>query len=143
MNHQQMWDMYSRTVNTDSGYSAWSFGADPDTLAQLVLNGTKTGTSSLYLWYERGEKMPVSGEYSVVLDSREEAVCIIRTTKVYRVPFCDVGKKHAFLEGEGDRSLSYWRKVHEQFFTEELKEIGLPFDPRMIVVCEEFEKVFP
>ena len=27
-----------------------------------------------------------------------------------------------FIEGEGDRSLAYWRGTQEEFFTEEFKE---------------------
>ena len=36
-----------------------------------------------------------------------------------RVPFDEVSKEHAYKEGEGDRSLAYWRDVHEDFFAEE------------------------
>lgn len=144
MTHQQMWEQYSKITNPEGGYSAWPFGAEPDTLAQLVLAGIKTGTASLHLWYEdETEPIPKVGDFSIILDSREEAVCIIRTTKVYTVPFCSVSEEHAFLEGEGDRTLSYWRRVHEAFFSEELHKAGLTFDPEMQVVCEEFEKVFP
>jgi len=45
-------------------------------------------------------------------------------------------------EGEGDRTLEYWRSVHEPFFKEELAAINQPFDGRTKVVCEEFEVVF-
>ena len=30
------------------------------------------------------------------------------------------GAEHAFLEGEGGRPLDYWRRVHMEYFTEEL-----------------------
>ncbi len=144
MNHQQMWEAYSQIANPQGSYTAWQFGAEPDQLAQLVLAGIKTGTASLHLWYEQDqEPLPAAGEYNIILNSREEAVCITRTTKVYTVPFCHVSEDHAFREGEGDRSLVYWRRVHEDFFAEELAKDGLSFDPQMIVVCEEFEKVFP
>ncbi len=52
--------------------------------------------------------------------------------------FCDVGREHAYNEGEGDRSLEYWRKVHRDFFKRELEEHGLSFDENMLVVCETF-----
>lgn len=64
--------------------------------------------------------MPRAGEYSVILDSREQAVCIIQTTKVYQAPFRQITAEHAFREGEGDRSLACWQKVHEGFFAIEL-----------------------
>lgn len=46
-------------------------------------------------------------------------------------------------EGEGDKSLAYWRQVHEEFFTEWLEEAGLTFTPDSKVVLEEFRKVYP
>ena len=79
----------------------------------------------------------------MILDSREEAVCVIRTTRVFTVPFDQVTAEHAQKEGEGDRSLAHWRRVHEDFFRAELAEAGLEFSPDMPVVCEEFEVVYP
>ncbi len=38
-------------------------------------------------------------------------------------------------------TLEYWRSVHREFFSEELKEIGKTFDEGLAVVCEEFEVV--
>ena len=145
MTHQELWAAY-RAVNPAAGedYEAWAYGDDPDTLAALTLAGTKTATAGAGVWYESGEEpMPKAGEYSVVLNSRDEAVCVIRTTRVYTVPFDQVGAEQAWREGEGDRSLDYWRQVHEDFFRAELEEAGLAFSPEMPVVCEEFELVYP
>ena len=143
MTAQQMWELYSRKENLTAEYDAWAFGDQPDALAQLVLDGIKTATSSLYLFYElEGEPLPEAGEYSVILDSKENAVCITKTTKVYTLPFDQVSAEHACREGEGDRSLAYWRKVHEEFFTKELFTEGIGFSPSLDVVCEEFERVF-
>ena len=145
MTHQEMWAAY-KAVNpaAGDGCEAWAYGADPDELAELTRAGVKTATASAGVWYEGGdEPMPTAGEYSVILDSREEAVCVIRTTRVYTVPFDQVSAEQAWREGEGDRSLGYWRRVHEDFFRAELAEAGLEFSPEMPVVCEEFEVVFP
>lgn len=81
------------------------------------------------------------GDHSIILDSGDNAICIIRTSKVYITTFDSVTEEHAYKEGEGDRSLSYWRKVHREFFTNELKEINRQFDEKMELVCEEFEVV--
>ena len=145
MTHQDLWAAY-RAVNPDAGeeYEAWAYGDAPDRLAELTRTGVKTATSSAGIWYEAGdEPMPEPGEYSVILDSRDQAVCVTRTTKVYTVPFDQVTAEHAYKEGEGDLSLAYWRQVHEHFFRAELAEAGLDFSPEMPVVCEEFEVVFP
>ena len=121
---------------------AWAFGGNPDGLAELVKEGIKTATASALCLYEsENEPLPQPGDYSIVLDSADNAVCIIRTTKVYVIPFDQVSEEHAFKEGEGDRSLEYWRKVHKEFFADELQSIGREFDIQMKVVCEEFELV--
>lgn len=48
----------------------------------------------------------------------------------------------ASREGEGNRSLEYWRKVHITYFTDELKKESIEFDESMPVLFEEFVKVF-
>lgn len=145
MTHREMWAQY-RAVNPAAGedYEPWLFGGDPDGLAELVRAGVKTATASAGPMYELMEEpLPQAGGYSIVQDRRSEAVCVIRTTKVYTVPFCRVSAEHAYREGEGDRSLAHWRRVHEDFFRREMAEEGLEFSPEMPVVCEEFEVVWP
>ena len=53
-----------------------------------------------------------------------------------------VSTDHAFKEGEGDRSLEYWRIVHENFLINELASVHRSFDEHTKVVCEEFEVVY-
>lgn len=128
----------------DVKYDAWAFGCDADLLAALVLSGEKTATSSAHALYEaEGEPLPKAGEYSIVLDASDRAVCIIRTQRVSIIPFGQVSAAYAFGEGEGDKSLAYWQRVHRDFFTAELRRIGLSFTEEMLVVCEEFELVYP
>ena len=140
MTAEEMW-----TISGLGGsYSAWQFGDDPDRLAALVKAGKKTATSSLNYWYQaEPEEFPQKGEISVILDSRDEAVCIIQTTDVKVIPFREISAEDAFKEGEGDRSLEYWRNVHRAFFTKELQEEGVPFEESMEVVYETFEVIFP
>ncbi|CAM3054354.1 cytoplasmic protein [Streptococcus acidominimus] len=140
-----MWQEYQQ-INPNIGdeMDAWAFGAEPDLLAQLVLKGIKTATASAFDLYEiDDEPLPKVGTYDLVLDGQGEAVCIIRITKVSILPFKDVSKEHAYKEGEGDRNLSYWRQIHEELFTIWLEEAGLSFSEETLVVCEEFEVVYP
>ena len=124
-------------------YEAWPFGEAPDKLAELVVQGVKTATCSAYDLYQiNNEPLPKTGDYSIILNSNNEAVCIIKTLKVYITEFQKVSAEHAFKEGEGDRSLEYWRKVHVNFLTNELASVNLPFDESTKVVCEEFEVVY-
>ena len=75
MKAQELWDKY--TTDKSLTYEAWAFGDDPDGLAQLVVDGIKTATSSAYMFYElENEEIPKVGEYSVILNSKDEAVCI-------------------------------------------------------------------
>ncbi|MBE6925798.1 MAG: ASCH domain-containing protein [Ruminococcaceae bacterium] len=144
MNAETMWKQYTAQSGACGPYDAWQFGDDANRLAQLVLDGVKTGTSSAYpIYAAENEPLPEENTYSVVLWEDNTAACIIKTTKVYVIPFCQVSARHAFAEGEGDRSLSYWRNVHRSFFTKELADAGLDFTEDMQVVCEEFIKVFP
>ena len=124
-------------------FSAWAFGEAQDQLADLVKRGIKTATCSAYdLYAVKKEPLPSAGEYSVILDAKGEAVCIIRTSKVYVTEFENVSAAHAFKEGEGDRSLEHWRKVHEDFLARELSEVNIAFRSDVKVVCEEFEMVY-
>ena len=66
----------------------------------------------------------------------------MKTTKVYVTAFDQVSQEHAYKEGEGDRSLEYWRKVHIDFLTRELAGINKAFTKKTQVVCEEFELVY-
>ena len=75
----------------------------------------------------------------MILDSKGDAYCVIQTVKVYIKSFKEVSAEHAYKEGEGDLSLAYWRKVHEEFFTDELKDEELKFSEDLEVVLEEFE----
>lgn len=144
MNAEQMWDKFVLKNQIEgTEYQSWAFGAVPDELAELVLRGIKTGTASAYPIYEtENEALPKEGDYSVILDSKDEAVCIIKTTKVSIVPFREVNEEHAAKEGEGDGSLEYWRNVHVDFFSKEMSETGKIFDEDMPVVCEVFELVY-
>ena len=145
MTAEQMWaEFASRHALSGLPYEAWAYGGDADALAQLTLAGIKTATSSaLPLYQLEGEPLPEAGECSVLLNSRDEAVCVIRTDRVAVLPYRDVGAEHARREGEGDGSLAYWRQVHEAFFREEMSAAGLTFTEETPVVCEEFHVIWP
>ena len=124
-------------------YEAWSFGMEADLLSKLVSYGEKTATSSAYPLYKlKNKPLPKVGNYNIILNSKGKPVCITQTKKVYIKKFCEVTIEHAYKEGEGDKSLEFWRSVHENYFTKCLEEVGLNFTLDMKVVCEEFEVVY-
>ena len=124
---------------------AWAFGATPeqaDKLLALVLSGTKTATAgALWDYQAEGEELPAPGALGIVTDGRGVPHALVVMTQVDIVPFDEVSTEHAYLEGEGDRSLATWREVHEQFFTKHA-EHSHGFSPDMPVVLQRFTVLF-
>jgi len=147
---EKYWDNYLKSIGesletTDKTYSSWSFGNSnemADRLVNLVIEGKKRGTSSLKCLYDEEEELPKVGEYSIILGSNENPKCIIKNVEVIEVPFNEVTKEMARLEGEGDLSLKYWREAHMNFFGRELKELEKIFSEELIVIYENFELVY-
>lgn len=122
---------------------AWQFGVEADELADLVVRGIKTATASGYKLYElEGEALPQPGLLNIILNSKDEPVCVTQNTDLIVKPFDEVTAEFAYLEGEGDRSLDYWRRVHWAFFSEEYARNGLAFSESELVVGEVFECLY-
>lgn len=148
---KQMWKKYlSKTGeninNTDKFYESWYFcnnEKDANELAKLVKKGIKKATASLHCLYEiENEQVPEAGDYAVITNWNGIAQCIIQIKNINIIAFKNVTKEFAAKEGEGDKSLRFWRKVHRKSFTLELKERNKKFYEDMLVVCEEFEVVY-
>lgn len=144
MTDKEMWNAFCKASGTESeNYDSWAFGDNPDNLASLVLEGRKRSTASVYdLYAYDHEELPQVGDFSVILDSEDQAVCVIRNTEVKVVPFRDVDEEHARSEGEGDLSLAYWREVHRKCFTKWMEEAGMAFKDSTEIVLERFEVVY-
>ncbi|WP_407270080.1 ASCH domain-containing protein [Radiobacillus sp. PE A8.2] len=112
-------------------------------LAELAVAGTKTATANSYDFYQFHQKpLPVVGNYDIVLDGKGNPRGIIEITAVDIIPFGEVTEEFAYLEGEGDRTLRFWRELHESFFKSQMKEIGKGFDYDLPVICEQFRLVY-
>ena len=135
------------TVSAHTAYQAWGFGDGSemaDSLGALVRNGTKTATASLVWAYEvEDEPLPKVGDFSIILDGQGEPLCIIQMTEINICPFDEVDEEQAYLEGEGDRSLGFWREVHWEFFSRECEVLGHDPSQKMPVLCERFKLVYP
>lgn len=146
MNHEAQfyWDKYWQHKDQEKPkkVSAWQFGADPDDLAQLVIDGVKTATCSGFVFYEiEQEPLPSIDDYSIILNSQDKPVAIIKTVDVRLIPMNEVPEEFARAEGEGDRTYRYWKEAHVQFFTEALRSLELEFSEDMMLVCERFELI--
>jgi uncharacterized protein YhfF len=112
-----------------------------DQLAMLVREGVKTATCSALWSYEEEQKpLPQKGDYSVVLDGNRVPVAVIETIDVFVVPFNEIHERFAYDEGEGDRSLAYWREAHRKYFSRQHFR-DRAFHERMPLVCERFRVV--
>lgn len=118
---------------------AFAFGDSPrmaDELLALVLAGVKTATCS---W--PAERSCEEGDLSVVLDDRGVPAALIRTAERRERPFLEVDAAFAHDEGEGDRTLAWWRDAHRRFFGR-LTDLPRPFSDDETVLCERFELVY-
>lgn len=145
---KEIWKKYLSTIgeninDTDKTYESWYFcnnEKDANELAGLVKKGIKKATASLHCLYEiENESIPKVGDYIIITNWKGMAQCIIQITSINIIPFKEVTEEFAAKEGEGDKTLSFWRKVHRKFFTLELKEHNKKFSEDMLVICEEFE----
>jgi len=140
-----MWEAYAAATGRQARWSAWAFGGPSmpelaDELAKLVVSGPKRATAGLLAEYERdGDPLPEVDEHSVVLDGSGRPACIIRATQVELKRLGDVDEKFAWDEGEGDRTLAWWREAHIRFFRGE----GWDIDDDSTMVLTRFEKVWP
>ena len=120
--------------------SAWMFGEAADELAQSVIERRKTATCSAHVLYGlENEPVPIIGEYSIILNSLEEPVAIIKTVEVSVIPMNEVTEEFALAEGDG--SYRNWKDIHERYFKRELGKVGLEFSEDILLVCERFELV--
>lgn len=126
-----------------TNYDSFYFCADEENAnhcANLVLQGEKRATASLLWSYEpEDETLPEVGQLSVITNWDGDPQCIVEVTSVQIIPFNEVPADFAYEEGEGDKSLEFWRRVHWEFFSQECKQIGREPTEDMPVVLEKFK----
>jgi uncharacterized protein YhfF len=115
---------------------SFSFGDSPalsDELLDLVLAGKKTATC----WAaSEGLKGAEVGKKWIAKDGQGRPRAVLETVELTQRPFEDVDESFAYDEGEGDRSLAYWRAAHTRYFT----RLG-QFSQDMDLYCERFKLV--
>ncbi len=117
--------------------------ADANTCAELVVKGIKQATAPSLWWYEQHkEPLPAVGDLFVVTDWNGTAKAIIEITKLEQLAFNKITAAFALAEGEGDKSLAYWQRVHKAYYTREMEPTGACFDENMLISCEYFKTVF-
>jgi uncharacterized protein YhfF len=110
-----------------------SFGSPgmEERLAALIIAGRKRAT----VWNGTAANETAPGLQWVVTVA-DRPVCVIETLQVERRRFDQINASFAFEEGEGDRTLDFWRIVHEDYFRNEGH-----FVPEMELWCEQFRLI--
>lgn len=110
-----------------------------DELCALIVEGKKTATCScLWEWQAEGEDIPRVGELSILLGGHNNPRAVIEVTEVTVRPYGEVDAAFAFEEGEDDRTLESWRRIHWQWFSNGLPAIGRAPSMEMPLVCKRF-----
>ncbi len=119
--------------------------ADANRLGQLILAGKKRAGSSLYSLYRKYEMdLPQPGKMQIVTDFDGNALALIETIAVDTVPFNQISAAYAAKDmGTEDNALKKWKKEHWDFFEYFLDEMGEKPSGDMLIVCEQFKKVWP
>lgn len=112
-----------------------------DLLELIRVGGKRAGTSLLWALEADAEALPLVGDIEIVLNHLRRPSVVTRIVEVQVVPFDRVTADYAAVEGEGDGSLEYWRRVHWSFFARECSRIRRQPSESMPVVCGTFEVV--
>ncbi|MDC1162060.1 ASCH domain-containing protein [Tenacibaculum sp.] len=116
---------------------------DADECVELVIKGIKQATATSLWWFEKNkEALPKVGDQYIVTDWNGEAKAVIETTKIVPTPYNEITAEFAETEGEGDKSLEYWKRVHEAYYTREMEPHNEKFNENMIIICEYFRVLY-
>jgi len=116
---------------------------DADECANLVVKNIKRATATSLWWFEKNnEPLPKIGDQYIVTDWDGNAKSVIEVIKVKETPYNQITAEFAQTEGEGDKSLSYWKKVHKAYYSREMEPFNEKFDENMIIVCEYFKTIY-
>lgn len=148
---QSFLDKYLGTLPAEVAKNHTSVSADyfcadeynANLCADLILHGEKRASCSMAYWYSHeGEAMPKVGHLQVVTNWDGEPVCIIEIMSVSECKYSEVTAEFAAEEGEGDKSLTWWREAHWRFFSLECEELGIEPNEDMLLVLERFKVVY-
>jgi uncharacterized protein YhfF len=144
------WSKYLLTLPEEERhqpyYEAESWGNSAelaDRIAALVLSGVKTTTSRLE-WEREKSNDPTEkiGDRSIVLNARQEPICIIEVTDIFIRPFDQVNAAFVYQYGEGSRDMDFWNKDMWEYYVAECTELGLSASPDMPMICQVFKVIF-
>ncbi len=111
--------------------------------ARLILSGAKTATSSLLWDYEAaGTLPPAEGAISIVMNGRNEPVCVVETTWLAVLPFAEADEQFARDYGEWDGTLATWREKCWAYYSKGCEVLGRLPSQGMPLLFERFRVIF-
>ena len=114
---------------------SFSFGDSPelaDELGALILEGRKTATC----WPVSQGELTTLGKRMLMLDGSGRPRAVLETVELTKRRFPEVDAAFAYDEGEGDRTLEWWRNAHRNYFGRRGE-----FSEDMTLYCERFRVV--
>ena len=118
------------------------FGRGPemmDELGELVRSGVKRASAGLAAeWEADGDPLPCAGDVEIIIDGQGEPLAVVEVIEARTVPFGQVDEAFARDEGEGDRTLAWWRDAHRRYFEPICERLGTPLDETTPLVCRRF-----
>jgi len=111
-------------------------------LLSLVLSGRKTAIFTSYSTFAiDGEPLPLAGELYLVVNKKNEPICVIEFDNVQIVPYNEVTWQMSSLEGE-DENLEAWREKQREYLEDEGAVVGFEFTPDIKLVFQTFRVVY-
>ena len=143
---RQYWDKFCKdnsippTFNVQAEQFGTPYTETANELGQLIIQGEKTAASSVYILYQlEGIPMPNVGLHTIVLDSEDNPLGIIKTTEMTIIPMNKVPPQFAL--DEGDLSYEFWYNTHKIYFENLLKYHDIKFTDDILLVCERFQLI--
>ena len=139
---EKVWQNYLKQqgLSKRTAYEVLSFGNSEEManqLAELVLVGEKTATSSLVeLAEQRQVPQAKVGDYYLLVDGSKKIRAIVETTKVEEIPFGEIDEVFALAEGDG--SLLNWQQIHQLYYSQQLAAIQRELSPTTLLCCQWF-----
>jgi len=116
---------------------------DANECADLVVRKIKRATATSHWWFKKhNEPLTKKGNQAIITDWDGKPKAIIETIKVISTPYNEITSEFAETEGEGDKSLNYWKRVHKAYYEREMKPFNESFDENMIIICEYFRTIY-
>jgi uncharacterized protein YhfF len=108
-----------------------------------VSRNIKRATATSLWWFEKNDQpLPKTGDQAIVTDWYGTPKAVIETIKIEPTPYNEITPEFAEAEGEGDKSLEYWKRVHKAYYQREMEPHGENFQEDMLIICEYFKTIY-